>query len=264
MSATGGDWNALSAGEADPGRRRLLVVSASAAAALLLAANTPLLGLVGSAAVPATTPADFVRTLPKRRWDWAVEFAVLHQLDLDRAHALALLWAALELDLDPSIRWRRKRALRLYDLYAAASDASGRRALAMLVTANSADPALLARAARWSDPSPRRPPTPLAHHRPRRPSSWHPPRAGLGSGSYPRLPIRHVFPHIPRMSVSTGDERSLAPRMGSLQQRFVDHWACASRTPPLCRRTSSRLSCTSASVPGSCISKASANPRTTW
>jgi hypothetical protein len=82
-----------------------------------------------------------------------VELAVLSRLDTDRAGALSLLWAALELDLDPTQKWRMKPALRLYDLYAAIADGSGRLALADLVRARSADPALLARATLWSDAS---------------------------------------------------------------------------------------------------------------
>jgi hypothetical protein len=127
----------------------LLVVSAGAAAALFLAADPHLRTVL----VPATPlgPAEIVRSFAKPRWDWTVELAVLHRLDTDRAGALALLWAALELDLDPGQKWRLKPALRLYDLYAAASDAAGRTALAALVRSRSADPALLARATLWSD-----------------------------------------------------------------------------------------------------------------
>ncbi len=55
--------------------------------------------------------------------------------------------------LDPAQKWRLKPALRLYDLYAAAADGNGRLGLAALVRARSTDPALLARATLWSDPS---------------------------------------------------------------------------------------------------------------
>jgi hypothetical protein len=133
------------------GRRDLLVVTAGAAAALFLAADPKLEAVFRIAA--ALSPADLVRTLPKPHWDWTVELAVLARLDTDRAAALALLRAALELDLDPAQKWRLKPALRLYDLYAAAADGNGRLALAALVRARSADPALLARATLWSDPS---------------------------------------------------------------------------------------------------------------
>jgi hypothetical protein len=133
------------------GRRDLMVVTAGAAAALFLAAD-PKLGAAFSA--PATvSPADLVRSFPKPHWDWTVELAVLSRLDTDRSGALSLLWAALELDLDPTQKWRLKPALRLYDLYAATTDAAGRLALADLVRARSADPALLARATLWSDAS---------------------------------------------------------------------------------------------------------------
>jgi hypothetical protein len=94
-----------------------------------------------------------VRAFPKARWDWTVELAVLHRLDTDRNGALALLWAALELDLDPTQKWRLKPALRLYDLFAAASETGGRLVLAALVRARSKEPALLARASLWSDPA---------------------------------------------------------------------------------------------------------------
>ena len=141
------DWSAVSGGDIRIGRRDLLVLSAGAAAALLLGGNALL--------VPPTppSPSDFVRALSKSRWGWQIELAVLQRLDTDRAAALALLWAAIELDLDPTQRWRRKPALRLYDLYAAASGESGRLALAALVRSRSADPALLARAGRWSQPA---------------------------------------------------------------------------------------------------------------
>jgi hypothetical protein len=131
------------------GRRDLLLVSAGAAAALFFAANQPARRTIALGA--GLTPAELVRALPKPRWDWTVELAVLHRLDTDRPGALALLWAALELDLDPAQTWRLKPALRLYDLYAAASDATGRAALADLVRAGSTHPALLARATLWSD-----------------------------------------------------------------------------------------------------------------
>jgi hypothetical protein len=131
------------------GRRELLVVTAATAVSLLIAGREPLALLLTAG---AAEPAEIVRALPKPHWDWTVELAVLHRLDADRTGALALLWAALELDLDPSRKWRLKPALRLYDLYAAATDAAGRRALAELVRAASSEPALLARAALWSDP----------------------------------------------------------------------------------------------------------------
>jgi hypothetical protein len=97
------------------------------------------------------SPAEMVRAFPKSHWDWTVELAVLHRLEADRAGALDILWAALELDLDPTQKWRSKPALRLYDLYAAASDIAGRTALAALVRDRSEHPALLARAELWSD-----------------------------------------------------------------------------------------------------------------
>ena len=157
MSAlVGADWSSLSDGEVDRGRR-LLIVSASAAAALLLA-NSPPLRQTLAALTPAADPAGIVRSFGKARWDWTVELAVLHHVETDRAYALDLLWAALELDLDPKAKWRRKRARRLYDLYAAAAGAPGRAALARLVISQSADPALLARAALWADTSRSRPP----------------------------------------------------------------------------------------------------------
>jgi hypothetical protein len=141
------DWSTVSRGDSRIGRRSLLVLSAGAAAALL----------VGSKAPPiqpaALSPPEFVRALSKSRWGWQVELAVLQRLDTDRQAALDLLWAALELDLDPAQRWRRKHALRLYDLYAAAADDVGRLALVVLVRSRSADTALLARADRWSEPS---------------------------------------------------------------------------------------------------------------
>jgi hypothetical protein len=132
------------------GRRDLLVIGAGAAAALLMAGSEPL----RKAIVPAAllTPAELVRSFPKNRWGWMVELAVLHRIDTDRNAALALLWAALELDLDTAQRWRRKPALRLYDLFAALSDGPARTALASLVSTRNADAALLARAARWNDP----------------------------------------------------------------------------------------------------------------
>ena len=133
------------------GRRDLLVVSAAAAAALFFAANQPVRRTIALSA--ALTPAELVRALPKLHWDWTVELAVLHRFDSDRPGAMSVLWAALELDLDPSQTWRLKPALRLYDLYAAASDAPGRTALAALVRARSSHPALLARATLWSDTS---------------------------------------------------------------------------------------------------------------
>ena len=141
------DWSAVSGGDIRIGRRGLLVLSASAAAVLLMGGVPPLVQ------PSALSPSEFVRALSKTRWGWQVELAVLQRLDADRAAALALLWAALELDLDPTQRWRRKHALRLYDLYAAASGGSGRLALSALVRSRSADPALLARADRWSQPA---------------------------------------------------------------------------------------------------------------
>lgn len=142
-------WSEVPASTID--RRDLLVLGAGAAAALFLAGSAPLRRAVQSTA--KLTPAETVRALPKSRWDWTVELAVLHRIEADRAGALALLWAALELDLDPAQKWRTKPALRLYDLYAAASDAAGRTALAALVRARSTHPALLARASLWSDTS---------------------------------------------------------------------------------------------------------------
>ena len=132
------------------GRRDLMVVTAAAAAALFLAADPKLEAAFSSTAL---SPADLVRSFAKPHWDWTVELAVLSRLDTDRSGALSLLWAALELDLDPTQKWRLKPALRLYDLYAATADSAGRLALADLVRARSADPALLARATLWSDAS---------------------------------------------------------------------------------------------------------------
>ena len=149
MSGVVTDWSELPNGRSI-GRRELLVVSAATAATLLIAGSDPLTRLVTS---PVTSPADVVRAFPKPRWDWTVELAVLHRLDSDRNGALALLWAALELDLDPTQKWRLKPALRLYDLVAAASDTGRRLALAELVRARSTEPALLARASLWSDPA---------------------------------------------------------------------------------------------------------------
>ncbi len=144
-------WSEVPVTDAALGRRDLLVIGAGAAAALFLASDNALRRAI---ALAAPMPAmDFVRSIPKARWDWAVELAVLNRLDGDRAAALALLWAALELDLDPSQKWRIKPALRLYDLYAAATDAEGRAALAALVRERSSHPALLARATLWSDTS---------------------------------------------------------------------------------------------------------------
>ena len=144
-------WSDGPDGAASIGRRDLLVVTAGAAAALFLAADPKLEASLRSA--PTLSPADLVRSFPKPHWDWNVELAALSRLDADRDGALALLWAALELDLDPAQKWRLKPALRLYDLYAAAADGAGRAALAALVRARSADPALLARATLWSDPA---------------------------------------------------------------------------------------------------------------
>ena len=148
MSGVVSDWSALPDGRSI-GRRELLVVSAATAATLLIAGSDPLARLVGAS---AQSPAEIVRAFPKARWDWMVELAVLHRLDGDRSAALGLLWAAFELDLDPAQKWRMKPALRLYDLFAAVSEMSGRLALAELVRARSTEPALLARASLWSDP----------------------------------------------------------------------------------------------------------------
>jgi hypothetical protein len=148
MSGVVSDWSALPDSRSI-GRRELLVVSAATAATLLIAGSDPLARLVTGT---SQSPAELVRAFPKPRWDWTVELAVLHRFDSDRNGALALLWAALELDLDPTQKWRLKPALRLYDLFAAASDTAGRLALAELVRARSGEPALLARAVLWSDP----------------------------------------------------------------------------------------------------------------
>jgi hypothetical protein len=150
MTGIATQWSDIPDGRAQLGRRDLLVVTAGAAASLLIAGRDPLARLLRQT---ATTPAELVRSFPKSRWDWTVELAVLSRLDADRAGALALLWAALELDLDRGQKWRRKPALRLYDLYAAASDPAGRAALAALVRARTTLPALLARATLWSDAS---------------------------------------------------------------------------------------------------------------
>jgi hypothetical protein len=131
----------------------MLVVGASAAAALILAGSGPLQQTIAALRPSPVSPADIVRSFSKGRWDWTVELAVLHHVDADRAFALELLWAALELDLDPGVKWRRKRAVRLYDLYAAASDPAGRAALARLVATRSSDAMLLARATLWTDTS---------------------------------------------------------------------------------------------------------------
>jgi hypothetical protein len=149
----GSDWSGLSPGEVDHGRRRMLVVGASAAAALILAGRLPLQQTLAALRPGLLTPAEIVRSFGRAKWDWTVELAVLHQIETDRPFALELLWAALELDLDPAVKWRRKRALRLYDLYAVATDAAGRAALARLVTARSGDVALLTRARLWVDNS---------------------------------------------------------------------------------------------------------------
>lgn len=141
-------WSKVPASTID--RRDLLVIGAGAAAALLIAGREPLRRAISAT---GTSPAEMVRSFPKSRWDWTVELAVLHRIDADRPGALALLWAALELDLDPAQTWRQKPALRLYDLYAAATDAAGRTALATLVRDRSGHPALLARATLWSDAS---------------------------------------------------------------------------------------------------------------
>lgn len=149
MGGVGTIWGDSEDRPATLGRRDLLVVSAGAAAALFFAGDPDL----RAAVAPPTPldPAEIVRSFARPRWDWTVELAVLHRLDSDRDGALALLWAALELDLDPMQTWRVKPALRLYDLYAAASDTAGRTALAALVRSRSTDPALLARATLWSD-----------------------------------------------------------------------------------------------------------------
>lgn len=144
-------WSEVPAQSPTLGRRDLLVIGAGAAAALFLAQSEPLRRSMARAAPLA--PAQMVRSFPKSRWDWTVELAVLHRLDNDRTAALDLLWAALELDLDPTQKWRRKPALRLYDLYAAVADTTGRQALAALVRSRSTEPALLARASLWSDAS---------------------------------------------------------------------------------------------------------------
>jgi hypothetical protein len=141
-------WSKVPASTID--RRDLLVIGAGAAAALLIGGSEPLRRAISAS---TASPADIVRSFPKSRWDWTVELAVLYRIDADRAGALALLWAALELDLDPAQAWRQKPALRLYDLYAAASDAAGRAALAALVRSHSKHQALLARATLWSDAS---------------------------------------------------------------------------------------------------------------
>jgi hypothetical protein len=128
------------------GRRDLLVLSAAAVAALWLETATP-------------DPASI--SLPPGsvggpRWGWQVELAVLARLDGDRSGALDLLRSALDRDLDAGARGGRKPALRLYDLYAAIAGAPARIALAERVEARSANPQLLARAARWADPAYRR------------------------------------------------------------------------------------------------------------
>jgi hypothetical protein len=151
MALVGSDWSGLSAGEVDRGRRRMLVVGASAAAALILAGSLPLKQAIATLRSGPLGPADIVRSFGKARWDWTVELAVLHHIETDRGFALDLLWAALELDLDPAAKWRRKRGLRLYDLYAAAATDADRARLVRLVTSRSADPALLARAVLWAD-----------------------------------------------------------------------------------------------------------------
>jgi hypothetical protein len=127
-------------GERRIGRRELFVLSAAAAATLLTAGSAP------SLAAPAR---DLVGAVGSARWGWTVELAVLQRLGKDRRAALELLWAALERDLT---RPMRKPSLRLYDLYAAATDSAGRAALARLVLARSSDPALLSRTLLWSDP----------------------------------------------------------------------------------------------------------------
>lgn len=141
-------WSAISAIDVDVDRRTMLILSAGAAAALLTAGKAALQQLP-----PADAARDILLGLSKDRWGWNVELAVLQRLDTDRRLALDLLWAALELDLDPMQHWHRKPALRLYDLYAAASDTEGRAALAALVRARSRDPVLLSRATNWSDPA---------------------------------------------------------------------------------------------------------------
>jgi hypothetical protein len=149
MAGTVADWSTFP-DDRSIGRRDLLVVSASAAAGLLVAGSGPLARLLVAS---TASPAEIVRSFPKPRWDWTVELAVLHRLESDRQSALDLLWAALELDLDPAQKWRLKPALRLYDLFAAASDRTRRMALAELVRARCTEPALLARATLWSDPA---------------------------------------------------------------------------------------------------------------
>lgn len=157
MTSIVSDWSDGSDGAAKIGRRDLLVVTAAAAAALLAAGNQPLRRTLALSA--RLSPSEMVRSFPKAHWDWTVELAVLQRIDTDRTGALELLWAALELDLDPAQKWRTKPALRLYDLYAAASDTAGRTALAAFVRTRSNHPALLARADLWADT------TRLAHPR---------------------------------------------------------------------------------------------------
>jgi hypothetical protein len=103
-----------------------------------------------------------IATLPRRRWDWTIERLALARINTDRPAALRLLQAAFAIDLDPQSTWRRKRALRLYDLYAAAARPAERSELAALVLASPrSGPALHARARLWADPE-----------RPSRARSW--------------------------------------------------------------------------------------------
>ena len=149
----GSRWNADPDRAIDRGRRQIMLGAAALAAAVPFAA-------LPTDAV-ATDPRSFVRALGRQHWDRAVELTALRNIHPDRGIALRLLWAALEHDLDPRRLWRRKPALRLYDLYAALGTAADREALARLVQTATADLALLARATRWADPT-----------RPIRPRIW--------------------------------------------------------------------------------------------
>jgi hypothetical protein len=148
-------WNGLPDSVANPGRRRVLVLSAAAAASLVAGPTLPALGSTNTP-LPLS-PAEIVAAVPKARWGWMVELMVLRELPADRARAEAVLHAAIDLDLDPSATWRRKPALRLYDLKAAIGTPADRMALADLVESHSTDAELLARAARWRDPTRARP-----------------------------------------------------------------------------------------------------------
>jgi len=151
-------WNGLPDRLADPGRRRVLVLSAAAAASLIAGATLPVPASVATS-VPLS-PSEIVAALPKARWGWMVELMVLRELPADRARAEAILHAAIDLDLDPSATWRRKPALRLYDLRAALAAPADRLALADLVESRSNDADLMARAVRWRDPTRSRPSRP--------------------------------------------------------------------------------------------------------